>query len=99
MRKINKNIIEWANQRGLLIPNNQKKQFNKLLEEVEELRVAIETANLEEIVDSIGDIQVVLTILAKQYSLDVDKCLESAYNEIKDRQGTTINGIFVKEVK
>jgi hypothetical protein len=49
------------------------------------------------IIDAIGDIQVVLIILAAQYDLDVDDCLNTAYLQIKDRKGKTVNGIFIKE--
>lgn len=34
---------------------------------------------------------------AKIYNLDFIDCVESAYNEIKDRKGVTKNGCFVKE--
>ena len=34
---------------------------------------------------------------AKIYNLDFIDCVESAYNEIKDRRGVTKNGCFVKE--
>ncbi|WP_299032372.1 MazG-like family protein [uncultured Anaerococcus sp.] len=44
-----------------------------------------------------GDILVTLIILAQQLDLDPVECLELAYNKIKDRQGKTINGTFVKE--
>jgi hypothetical protein len=40
---------------------------------------------------------VVLIILANQLGHDFDKCLESAYNEIKDRTGRTENGNFIKD--
>jgi hypothetical protein len=32
-----------------------------------------------------------------QLGLDVEKCIASAYDEIKDRKGRMINGVFVKE--
>ena len=34
---------------------------------------------------------------AARYGLDLVECLESAYNEIKDRKGKTVNGSFHKE--
>jgi len=49
------------------------------------------------IIDAIGDVQVVLIILAAQYYLYVDDCLNTAYLQIKDRKGKTVNGIFIKE--
>lgn len=34
---------------------------------------------------------------AAKHGLDLVECLESAYNEIKDRKGKTVNGSFHKE--
>lgn len=91
------NIINWAKQRDLIKPKNNHKQFTKLVEEVGELAAGIAKNDLIKIIDSIGDIQVVLIILAKQYDLDVDVCLDAAWHEIKERKGKTVNGIFIKE--
>ena len=91
------NIIQWARNKDLLKPSNNYKQFTKLIEEVGELAAGIAKNDLIKIIDSIGDIQVVLIILAKQYDLDGDVCLDAAWQEIKDRKGTTKNGIFIKE--
>ena len=91
------NIINWAKERNLLTKDNQNKQFLKLIEEIGELASAMSKNDIIKIIDSIGDIQVVLIILAKQYDLDVDHCLEAAWHEIKDRKGKTVNGIFIKE--
>lgn len=90
-------ILEWAEPKGLLNPDFAPKQFMKLVEEVGELSNAMLKDKKEEIVDALGDIQVVLTILAKQLDLDLDKCLKSAYDEIKNRKGKTINGTFIKD--
>jgi len=40
---------------------------------------------------------VVLAIIARQHNLTVTECLEHAYNDIKDRKGQMIDGVFVKE--
>lgn len=44
-----------------------------------------------------GDVFVTLIILCKQLGIDPQGCLELAYEKIKDRKGTTIDGTFVKE--
>jgi len=92
-----KNIIAWANDRGLVVKENSHAQTCKLLEECGELAGAILKNKREEIVDAIGDIQVVLIILSEQLGIDYDEALVSAYNQIKERKGKTINGSFVKE--
>jgi len=90
-------ILNWAKERNLLDPLNKQKQFIKLIEEVGELAQGIAKNDIVQIIDSIGDVQVVLIILAELYNLDSDKCLESAYIQIKDRKGKTVNGIFIKD--
>ena len=38
-----------------------------------------------------------LTPIAQSFNTTPDECLEIAYNEIKDRKGKLVNGVFVKE--
>tara|TARA_R100000951_G_scaffold93049_1_gene81592 strand:+ start:744 stop:1040 length:297 start_codon:yes stop_codon:yes gene_type:complete len=90
-------VIEWAEERGLIKKENATKQFMKLTEEVGELANAILKKDPYETIDAIGDIQVVLIILCEQLDLNINQCLESAYNEIKDRKGKTVNGTFIKQ--
>lgn len=89
-------IREWALERGLA-HNDPSKQMIKLVEEMGELAQGMAKNNRELIIDSIGDMYVVMTILAMQYQLNIEECINSAYNEIKDRKGKLINGTFVKE--
>lgn len=93
-----KEVLQWAEDRSLLNPNNVTKQALKLVSEVGELCDAIGKEDNEEIVDAIGDIRVVLIILSEQLGLNDNECLESAYNVIKNRKGKTVNGTFIKEV-
>ena len=92
-----KKVLEWAEPKGLLNPQIAPQQFMKLVEEVGELSNAILKDDKAEQIDALGDIQVVLIILAEQLGFDLDTCLEYAYNEIKNRKGKTINGSFIKE--
>lgn len=39
----------------------------------------------------------VLSQITERYGLNLEQCLESAYNEIKNRKGKTINGNFIKD--
>lgn len=92
-----KKILNWAQERNLLDASNRNKQFIKLIEEIGELAQGMAKNDIVQIIDSIGDVQVVLIILAELYNLDSDKCLESAYETIKNRKGKTVNGIFIKD--
>lgn len=90
-------ILLWAQDRNLIEGSTPKDQLCKLVEEVGELADGIGKTDVNEIADAIGDCAVVLTILAAQYSLDFERCVELAYREIKDRRGRMVDGMFVKE--
>jgi NTP pyrophosphatase (non-canonical NTP hydrolase) len=96
MKELTSLIQKWAAVRGLngLDPT---RQMLKLIEEVGELASGLAKQKNSEIIDSIGDIYVVLVILAMQLNLDLESCVVSAYNEIKDRKGKVVDGIFVKD--
>ena len=135
-------ILQWAKEKDLLKFENAPKQRLKLLEEVGETARAILKNNHEGVKDGIGDIFVVLVILADQLSeeilfdmtraskddnqdfvflfdnilnsnglyfsisylndickkldLNLAECANLAWNEIKDRKGNTIDGVFIK---
>lgn len=89
-------IRKWARDRNLDTAD-PKKQIEKLKEEVQELIDGIEENNMHEIVDGIGDVTVVLIVLSLQLNVSYENCVKFAYNEIKDRKGKMIDGVFVKE--
>ena len=91
------NIRAWAEARNIIGGCTTRDQFLKLLEEVGELAQAILKDDGAEFVDAIGDIVVVLTILAHQHGTSIEECVEAAWNEIKDRKGRIVNGTWVKE--
>ena len=90
-------IREWANDKNLL-DACPKAQMLKLTEEVGELAAAIARGKLAEAEDAIGDIVVVLTILACQLEgLDIEQCIEGTYDTIKERTGKLVDGVFIKD--
>ena len=90
-------IREWADNRGLYKGGDTKTQYCKLIEEAGELGRAILKKDQEEFVDAIGDMVVVLTNLAHLGGTTIEECIDSAYNEIKNRKGKMSNGTFVKD--
>ena len=74
-------ILQWAKEKDLLKLENAPKQRLKLLEEVGETAGAILKNNTDEIKDGIGDIFVVLVILAEQLSEEI---LFETYGVAKD---------------
>lgn len=90
-------VVQWAKDRNLIEGATPDKQFLKLAEEMGELGSSLAKNNQDEIKDAIGDMMVVLTIMAEQLGMTVDECYAHAYNEIKDRKGKMVDGVFVKE--
>ena len=90
-------IRDWAKDRGIYDKGNSHTQYVKLMEEAGELAEALLKNDKYEIKDAIGDMVVVLTNLAVLEGIQIESCIESAYNEIANRKGEMINGTFVKE--
>ena len=89
-------IKQWVKYRNLQTAD-PKVQMCKTMEELGELAKAINKNNREQQMDGIGDTVVTLICISEQLGLDFNECLAYAYNEIKDRKGKMINGMFVKE--
>ena len=87
----------WANDRGLYDGGDPKTQALKLVEEVGETCRAILKEDAKEIIDGIGDCVVVLTNLAELTGTPIEKCIQAAYDEIKNRTGKMSNGTFKKD--
>ena len=92
-------IKQWASDRNLIEGSTPLKQMQKLDEEFMELLDGLNHNNIDDIKDAIGDIQVVLAVMCAQLGLDIDECREIAWEQIKDRKGKMVDGVFVKEVQ
>lgn len=90
-------VTKWAEDRNLVTGSNPVLQMAKLTEEVQELSDALLRNDTAEICDAIGDIQVVLAVMCAQLGQDVETCREMAWEQIKDRKGKMVGGVFVKE--
>ncbi len=95
--KIFKKIRSWATDRGLYVSGDPITQYVKLQEEAGELAQALLKDDQPEVIDAIGDMVVVLTNLAHQRGVTIEKCINDAYKVISKRKGKMINGTFVKE--
>lgn len=114
MHQVTELVLDWGRTRGL-IDSDLRPQFIKLTEELGELAAGIARSNDKQIIDAVGDLLVVLINFGacfaehqypdseenrrrvSQYFLTL--CLNHAWREIKDRQGHTKDGVFVKEEK
>lgn len=95
MKKTIELVKQWAVDRNFMEGATPHAQFHKLIQECAEL--SDNMCKGKDCSDDIGDILVVLIIIAEQLGLDLEECLDIAYNDIKDRTGQMINGVFVKD--
>jgi len=90
-----KMIGQWHQDRNLIKGSSDKDQFLKLMQEAGELSDSL--CKGKDIRDDIGDMMVVLINIMVRNNLTMKECLGVAYEDIKDRKGTMIDGIFVKD--
>lgn len=95
MEQIINNVVEWHYDRNLIEGSDDKTQFAKLIQECGELSDNI--CKGKPIYDDIGDIIVVLINIAERNGITIEQCLECAWEDIKDRKGRMVDGVFVKE--
>ena len=95
METVNK-IHQWCYDRDIHL-SDPKVQMCKTIEELGELAKSINKNDVKGQTDGIGDVVVCLIALSIQLGLNFNGCIEYAYNEIKDRKGKIVNGLYVKE--
>ena len=88
-------IGQWHIDRNLINGSTDKDQYMKLIQEAGELSDSL--CKGKDIRDDIGDMMVVLINIMVRNNLTMQECLSVAYDDIKDRKGKMIDGIFVKE--
>lgn len=91
-------IIQWAEARKIIPNSTPSTQLLKCISELGELADATIKNDHDGIIDGVGDVMVCLVNYCALQDIDLVTCMESAFNEIKDRKGTMLpNGVFVKE--
>ena len=96
MTDLIKNIQNWVSDRNLET-QDPRFQMCKTMEELGELANAINKGSRIGAMDGIGDVVVTLICISMQLGVDFNECLKMAYDEIKDRRGKMIDGVFVKD--
>lgn len=90
-------VRKWAKERDIFTEGTVEGQFDKLKEEVKEVREAIDSGVDYDFIDAIGDTIISAINLAKIKGYNAEYCVNIAYDNIKDRKGKMIKGTFVKE--
>ena len=95
MDELIKKVAKWHHDRNLIEGASDKDQFCKLIQEAGELSDSI--CKGKDVKDDIGDMIVVLINIAERNNVSLEECLLNAWNDIKDRKGKMVDGIFIKE--
>lgn len=91
-------IIQWAEARKIIPNSTPDTQLLKAMSELGELADATIKKDREGIIDGVGDVMVCLINYCALQNIDLVTCMESAYEEIKNRKGTLLpSGVFLKE--
>ena len=95
LEQLETRVVLWHRDRNLIAGSTDAAQHTKLVEEVKELETNILLS--QPVIDDIGDCMVVLINIAERNGLSLTECLQHAYDDIKDRKGKMVDGVFVKE--
>tara|TARA_B100000676_G_scaffold141614_1_gene140321 strand:- start:82991 stop:83389 length:399 start_codon:yes stop_codon:yes gene_type:complete len=95
MEELIRKTKKWHHDRNLIDGSSDKDQVLKLLQELGELSDSV--CKEKDIKDDIGDMLVVMINICERNKISLSSCLRAAYNDIKDRKGKMVDGIFVKE--
>lgn len=92
-------IEQWAKDKGLLYAENVDKQFMKFIEEVFEFKTeydilwheaekqgSISKNSVKPLIMEMGDVFIALIILCNQIGIEPIKCIDMAYEKIKNRK-------------
>lgn len=91
-------IIRWSEERKIIPNSTPDTQLLKAMSELGELADATIKKDREGIIDGVGDVVGCLINYCALQDIDLVTCLESAYDQIKNRKGTLLpSGVFVKE--
>lgn len=95
--EVESEIVRWAEARKIIPNSTPSAQLLKMVSEVGELADAEGKKDIFDIEDAVGDIVVCLINYCALRDISLLKCLNSAYETIKDRKGTLMSdGTFVK---
>ena len=89
------NVVQWHRDRNLIDGSTDKDQVLKLMQELGELSDSV--CKGKDIKDDIGDMLVVMLNIVTRNGVTLSECLARAWDDIKDRKGKMVDGIFVKE--
>ena len=100
MNELITNVLQWGIDKNIIGASGKGTRYgqaDKMLEEANETHMAVNTHDLREVKDGIGDTAVTLILLADMYGWTLEECLQEAYYIISKRTGKMVDGVFVKD--
>ena len=76
-------VERWHIDRNLINGSTDKSQVLKLMQELGELSDSV--CKQKDVKDDLGDMMVIMLNIMKRNNVTMEECLETAYNDIKDR--------------
>ena len=95
MEELTNLIVQWHHDRNLIDGSSDKDQVLKLIQELGELSDSV--CKGKDVMDDLVDLMVVMLNIMERQGVSMEECLSTAYNDIKDRKGRMVDGIFIKE--
>jgi len=93
LKQLNKSQEELTETRDAVVKlEHFNSEFYESLGKIGNMRYNLH----EEIKDGIGDTVVTLIGVCEMYGFSLEECLQMAYDTISKRNGTMIDGVFVK---
>ena len=87
----------WFWRKDLMNTSTALLQHDKMIEEVQELRVEITCGDAASIEDELGDVFFTACVQAEMWGLDPATCLAKAVAKVTARKGKMVDGMFVKD--
>lgn len=91
--------LEEFENNGLTISNIKEATIEKedfFIDLISNFTTALSKSDERGVLDTLMDVLIVSELVADEYEVTVEHCLQTAYDEIKDRKGILKDGVFVK---
>lgn len=95
---LERKVIQWAKERGILDSAQPKDQLLKVVEELGEVAECIAKGkSIQETELELGDLQVTVILLSALVGTTAENSLRRAYAKISNRKGKMVNGVFIRD--
>jgi len=97
MQNLIRQVNEWAESKDLAQHSTPLDQMWKMVEETQELEMALMQKQEAAIRDELGDVLFCALVQAYMNGIDAEAVLQAAIVKVTRRTGKMVNGMFVKD--